>query len=934
MVTWNAISLAIFLLAVIENAVNVSSSSRCAQATLGDSSYSGNPTIPAMSWTQTPSIVDAGNGHYRVLSRVVHLRNLKEQLESQRSLTFDSPRTEIELINEIHILADTVYLENAVALHGIRSFKVHAREIIASSGSQLDVTPPTWNQEFSRRTAGSNGDNGKDGKNGPRVEIFAGSVSGAFEIIASGANGHSGDHGSKGVNAAPSGDTKPGKSGSACSSQRNGCSSVAGEKGVKGAKGGPGGNAGTPGNGGRAGEIDFRYLTIDGRVQLTSCGGTGAQAARNGQGGDGGRGGEGGLGRSCYSEDMLIRTACVDNGAGSRGDRGDTGDRGDPGTTPSTPGRNGHVSSTAVESGLLDGTSMQSYPLDLLKLMKRRAEDLLLANTDDALGRAALTFVLNVASQNSDALRIEKAVRRKLSFLGIDGYDIFGKNELFAPRIKWEELKNNAESLKKAAMDYEKAYNDIRTTIENSNNFERVAQQMSAVSELQVKAEKDRLEEAKVIAQDEKGLYVRSIGYFEQQMNSLINRVVTMLPQLHARAKFNREDLLAVLQGLTGFASAAASKDPLGAVDSVLGLIGGLQSKQCLGSLESYLTKIKKWMTFGMNYRPLVDSSDLDFSRLDVGSVPEVMQANLEMNKEGLTNDLVCLLDVNIPEGDPLVAQFKQLVESFFIAGSQRIDLIAKCMELDNDIGGFNYDIPLLENTQESIKKLGQTQGTPLSDELRLNFLENLLSSYKVIEQSFMKKVYELQKAFKFRTLWEVNNPLATFRRVAAESAGGTGRLNGIVELTKVLQNFETTETKAVRCFTNNIYTTGIKKWSFNSVDHKAMFDALHNDGSTRFSIKIDRGCPTCYNVRLLKMYIELTGEDSQGSTVPAIVDVQVRHLSGSYFRAGDNTIKQYRQPLGSYRNIPFNRFAISDVQKCNEETQKGSSKSLTKQEI
>lgn len=78
-------------------------------------------------------------------------------------------------------------------------------------------------------------------------------------------------------------------------------------------------------------------------------------------------------------------------------------------------------------------------------------------------------------------------------------------------------------------------------------------------------------------------------------------------------------------------------------------------------------------------------------------------------------------------------------------------------------------------------------------------------------------------------------------------------------------------------------------------------------------------------------MYIELTGEDSQGSTVPAIVDVQVRHLSGSYFRAGDNTIKQYRQPLGSYRNIPFNRFAISDVQKCNEETQKGNSKSLTK---
>lgn len=98
-----------------------------------------------------------------------------------------------------------------------------------------------------------------------------------------------------------------------------------------------------------------------------------------------------------------------------------------------------------------------------------------------------------------------------------------------------------------------------------------------------------------------------------------------------------------------------------------------------------------------------------------------------------------------------------------------------------------------------------------------------------------MKKVYELQKAFKFRTLWEVNNPLATFRRVASESAGGTGRLNGIVELTKVLQNFETTETKAVRCFTNNIYTTGIKKWSFNSVDHKAVSFHCNNIHSNIF---------------------------------------------------------------------------------------------------
>ena len=51
---------------------------------------------------------------------------------------------------------------------------------------------------------------------------------------------------------------------------------------------------------------------------------------------------------------------------------------------------------------------MQSYPLNLLKIMKRRAEDLLLANREDASGRRALTFVLNVAGEKDSASRMAK----------------------------------------------------------------------------------------------------------------------------------------------------------------------------------------------------------------------------------------------------------------------------------------------------------------------------------------------------------------------------------------------------------------------------------------------------------------------------------------------------------------------------------------------
>ena len=100
-------------------------------------------------------------------------------------------------------------------------------------------------------------------------------------------------------------------------------------------------------------------------------------------------------------------------------------------------------------------------------------------------------------------------------------------------------------------------------------------------------------------------------------------------------------------------------------------------------------------------------------------------------------------------------------------------------------------------------------------------FMDNLLSTYRELERSFMKKVYELYKAFKFRTLWEGHNPLVSFRRVASESAKGTGRLNGVVQLTGVLRKFKNLKDKANKCFTFVDYTTDIHRWSFDNVKDK-----------------------------------------------------------------------------------------------------------------
>lgn len=84
------------------------------------------------------------------------------------------------------------------------------------------------------------------------------------------------------------------------------------------------------------------------------------------------------------------------------------------------------------------------------------------------------------------------------------------------------------------------------------------------------------------------------------------------------------------------------------------------------------------------------------------------LQTNLEMNKEQLTKDFVCLLEETLPQDK---AEFIAEVESFFIAAANRIDLIAKVLDLDNDIGGYQFDIPLLEETENAIADVGKGIG-------------------------------------------------------------------------------------------------------------------------------------------------------------------------------------------------------------------------------
>lgn len=127
-------------------------------------------------------------------------------------------------------------------------------------------------------------------------------------------------------------------------------------------------------------------------------------------------------------------------------------------------------------------------------------------------------------------------------------------------------------------------------------------------------------------------------------MTSLLLDIMNLLPDAYGKAKFHRNDLITVLQGLTGFAKSIASKNPLDTIDAVLGTVAGLSGKICLKSLPEYIASAEKWLTFGKNYTALENPSDLDFDQIDVSAVPEMMKVG-EFVKESCKDRCFWLRD-------------------------------------------------------------------------------------------------------------------------------------------------------------------------------------------------------------------------------------------------------------------------------------------------
>ena len=98
--------------------------------------------------------------------------------------------------------------------------------------------------------------------------------------------------------------------------------------------------------------------------------------------------------------------------------------------------------------------------------------------------------------------------KRRLAFMNKVGYDRFGKNQLFAPIIKWEAFKKQVEVIKDRAETFENAYNAIKESIKRQDDVKTIVKALPQAARLQVVKQKNRLVEAKRIAVSEKGVYV------------------------------------------------------------------------------------------------------------------------------------------------------------------------------------------------------------------------------------------------------------------------------------------------------------------------------------------------------------------------------------------------------------------------------------------
>lgn len=92
---------------------------------------------------------------------------------------------------------------------------------------------------------------------------------------------------------------------------------------------------------------------------------------------------------------------------------------------PKKPGKDGEVGVQYINMGKisdrkrneLDSKIKKSYPLAVINIIRREAEDLLLSNSNDKKGRDSLMFILSLTNERSDLKTLKKGKTSYVPFI-------------------------------------------------------------------------------------------------------------------------------------------------------------------------------------------------------------------------------------------------------------------------------------------------------------------------------------------------------------------------------------------------------------------------------------------------------------------------------------------------------------------------------------
>ena len=95
------------------------------------------------------------------------------------------------------------------------------------------------------------------------------------------------------------------------------------------------------------------------------------------------------------------------------------------------------------------------------------------------------------------------------------------------------------------------------------------------------------------------------------------------------------------------------------------------------------------------------------------------------------------------------------------------------------------------------------------------------------MEIRFAKKLYSYYKSFEFQSLWDVEEKIAEYQRLASSATDIAGKLQGVAELQKAIAKIDELESSAQNCYTSYRVETDIHKWSFDSSKDGTVWDYI-----------------------------------------------------------------------------------------------------------